>query len=167
MIGLSIVALTVLLNAPNVPVPTATVTAAHSAAWAFPSVKMPHIPIPKLRMPKLPKRNTADAPLDVVSRRLKVLVGQQESWYADHGSYGTQPGKMRRATDSSVAGADLVQVQVLYAGKKGWTAIASHPDAPGKNCVVYVGVRNSLPLVPRTRANATDASSEALPACDR
>jgi hypothetical protein len=59
-----------------------------------------------------------------------------------------------------------VQVEILFAGKTGWSALASHPDASGKTCVVYVGSRDRLPVVPRTHQDARDAVAEGIPACD-
>ena len=102
---------------------------------------------------------------------MRLLVSQEESWYSDHGSYGKDVAALPPAKQSDTATAgdtlDLVQIQVLYANKRSWTAIASHPAAPGKTCVIFVGDRESLPIVPRTRADANEARTEAIPACDK
>lgn len=169
MIGLSIATLTLLahLTAPA-PVSTTFVPAAPTVTTAgFPSFSLPHIPFPKLRFPKFGKRDAGIEPMDIVAMRLTNMVGDQESLYADQGSYGTHPARRQTADSTNRVALEQVQVQVLYAGKKGWTAIASHPDAPGKNCVVYVGRRTSLPMIPRTRADATNAAVEGHPVCDR
>lgn len=164
MVAVSIVALSLLLSIPNANrAPSSGV----DASTAFPSVKMPRLPMPRLRIPHLPKRNGSSAAISQIERRLKAMVTDQESWYADHASYGANANALARNTTRADSAFGRVQVQVLYAGKKGWTAMASHPDAPGKTCVIYVGYRNSLPLIPRTRADAVDASTEAQPACDR
>jgi hypothetical protein len=123
--------------------------------------------MPRLRFPRLPKRNGSSAAVSLTERRLKALVGDQESWYSDHGQYSTNAYAVARNATRADSALEKVQIQVLYAGKKGWTAMASHPDAPGKTCVIYVGYRSSLPMVPRTRADALDAASEGKPTCDR
>lgn len=169
MLGLSIATLAVVAHlASPAPVKGTQVPETPAVATAgFPSVSMPHIPFPKFRIPKFGKREAGLEPMDVVAMRLTDMVGDQEAFYADHASYGTHPTRRQRADSTNRAALEQVQVQVLYAGKKGWTAIASHPDAPGKNCVVYVGYRTSLPMIPRTRADATDAVVEGQPVCDR
>lgn len=176
MIGLSIVALLVMNTEPvarpdavahTSTVPVMTLPAFGLPSLRFPSIRFPHIPMPRFRMPSLPKRNGDAESLALVAKRLDQMVSEQEQSYADHGRYVTHPAPVAAAAMDSAAEPDRVQVQVLYAGKKGWTAIASHPDAPGKNCVIYVGQRTSLPLVPRTRADARDATAEGQPACDR
>jgi hypothetical protein len=145
----------------------ANATPAAAVASGFPTVSMPRIPFPKLRFPKFGKRDAGLQPMDIVALRLTNMVGDQESLYADQGSYGTHPARRPSADTTNRAALEQVQVQVLYAGKKGWAAMASHPDAPGKNCVVFVGQRTSLPMIPRTRADAVDAAVEGQPACDR
>ncbi len=178
MIGSSIVALVVLFNVANAS-PSPMTSAMHPSVvptvtpslW-LPSVKLPHIGLPHFSMPKfrLPRRAKSDNagdPMQVMARRLTSMVGDQEAWYSDHGQYSTNSysvGRNRTRADTAV---DKVQVQMLFAGKKGWTAIASHPDAPGKSCVIYVGYKSSLPMVPRTRFDATDATLEGKPACDK
>lgn len=164
MVGASIAALSLLFSITDVPRDT---TASRSALAALPGIKMPHLSMPKLRFPRLTRRRgTSDAVLQT-ERRLKALVVDQEHWYAGHARYGVNPNSVAQASTRADTRLEKVQVQVLYAGKKGWTAIASHPDAPGKNCVIYVGDRASLPMVPRTRAGAVDASVQGEPACDR
>ncbi|MBL0172512.1 MAG: hypothetical protein IPP90_17720 [Gemmatimonadaceae bacterium] len=162
MVGVSIAALSLLLTLPG-----ASPAVARDASASLPGIKMPHVPMPKVRLPRLTKRNGSSEAVVQTKRRLKALVGDQEAWYSDHGSYGANANTMARNATRTDSSFDKVQIQVLYAGKKGWTAMASHPDAPGKSCVIYVGYRNALPMIPRTRADALDASAEAQPACDR
>ncbi len=109
--------------------------------------------------------------MNLVEQRMRSLVAQEEMWYSVHGSYSKDIAALSGAkkVDSAAAedSVDLVQVQVIYAHRRGWTAIASHPAAPGKSCVIFVGDRQSLPIVPRTRADANEARTEAVPACDK
>ena len=106
------------------------------------------------------------SPLALVERRLRDLVMQQESWFVKQGRYGWnayRAGVERKGDSTAFA---EVHVEILYAGKIGWTALASHPSAPGKTCVVYVGFRERLPILPRTRQSAKEALLEGMPACD-
>lgn len=126
----------------------------------------PRFPMPRFRMPGRSKRSVVNAPLALVDRRLRLLVTQQERWFSENARYGSDVPRVARldaVSDTSLHG---VQVQVLYASSKGWTAIASHPEAPGKSCVVFVGQRERLPFIPRTRADAAVADDEGRPACD-
>ncbi len=145
--------------------PMSTAPAATAAGLSLPHIPRPKLP--KFRLPHLPKRERAGEPMAITGRRLVALVRDQEAWYADHGVYAANSGKAGVKSEASDAAFAKVQVQMIYADKKGWAAMASHPDAAGKSCVIYVGNRNSLPMVPRTRADATDATQEAKPACDK
>lgn len=168
MIGVSIAALSVMMHA-SVAVSSTTPTVAHEVITAatVPSVKLPHVPMPKLRLPKLPKRNDASEPLSRTARRLKALVADEESFYSDNGRYGLDPFRVARNLTRADSTFEKVQVQILFANSKGWSAMASHPDAPGKSCVIYVGFRTSLPVIPRTRADASEAAAEGQPVCDK
>lgn len=172
MIAVSIAALSLALSAVVSPSTEPSAAPSHtpnleSHLPSLPSLKMPHIPKPKIRLPHLPKRSGSNELMAQTARRLKSLVSDQESWYADHGRYGSNSFAVARSNTRSDSTFEQVQVQVLFAGAKGWSAMASHPDAPGKSCVIYVGNRTALPVIPRTRAEAVDATAEAKPACDK
>lgn len=123
--------------------------------------------MPKVRLPFLSRRGTdRPEPLELVDRRLRDLVVQQEAWFAKEGRYGRnayRAGLLRSGDSTAFA---EVHVEILYAGKVGWTALASHPAAPWKSCVVYVGFRERLPIMPRTHESAREATLEGIPACD-
>jgi len=95
--------------------------------------------------------------------RLKAMVRDQEAWYSDHRRYSKDVNAVQSAATRADASFEGVQLQVLFADRRGWTAMASHPDAPGKSCVIFVGYRT---LVPRTRGSALEATTEGLPVCD-
>ncbi|MEQ1693407.1 MAG: hypothetical protein ABMA00_19095, partial [Gemmatimonas sp.] len=135
MVAVSIVALSLLLSIPDA---NRAPSSAVDALAALPGVRMPRVPMPAQRLPHLPKRSGSSAAISQIERRLKAMVTDQESWYADHASYGSNANALARNTTRADSAFSKVQVQVLYAGKKGWTAMASHPDAPGKTCVIYV-----------------------------
>lgn len=111
-------------------------------------------------------KKSSNEPMALVDRRLRLFVAQQEAWYAEHARYGSNVSGVARKDVVNDAGMDKVDVQVLYASTKSWTAVATHPDAPGKSCVVFVGNREGIPLVPRTRADANVATDEGRPVCD-
>jgi hypothetical protein len=145
-------------NKPGMVTAPANAPPVVTASWA-----------PRLRMPHLPRfhRSRAGAPeVAQMNTRLRALVVQEEAWYAVNGTYGRDAGKVATAQHDTSSTTGRVQVEILYAGKQGWTAIASHPDAPGKSCVVFVGVRDRFPIVPRTRADGNSAVMEGIPACD-
>ena len=124
---------------------------------AFPSLHFP-------RLPRFKYKKEYDVQVALMKLRLKDLVGQQESFYAEHSSYTKNQFKLPVRGDSTAA--NVVQLQILFAGKKGWSAIASHPDAPGKSCVIFVGDPETLPIIPRTRAEGNEATIEGAAACD-
>ena len=136
-------------------------------AAGLPGLSLPKVPMPRFRLPHLPKRSGDSEALEATARRLTAMVAQQESWYSDHGQYRSNSAGLPAGAVSKAPQDPNVQVQILFANRKGWTAIASHPDAPGKSCVIYVGVRTAIPIIPRTRADAAEAAAEAKPVCDR
>lgn len=136
-------------------------TPAHETGLGFPR-------FPRIRIPgRSGKKKDGASPVEAMDRRLRRLVSQEEAWYVDNSRYGNNVTKVAARDKKPEPALDVVQVQVLYASKRGWTAVASHPDAPGKSCVVYVGYRETLPLIPRTRADANEAVHEGRPVCDR
>jgi len=145
-------------------------TPSHAPLHATPAVvtSAASLPLPRLPRLRIPGRSKgpSSSPVDAMDRRLRRFVAQEEAWFVKHARYGNNVSKIAASDASRDAALDLVQVQVLYASKRGWTAIASHPDAPGKSCVVYVGYRETLPLIPRTRTDAKDAMDEGRPSCD-
>ncbi|MES2525401.1 MAG: hypothetical protein V4617_22110 [Gemmatimonadota bacterium] len=153
----------------------AAVTSAPAAAAVVTAtaggIGFPKIPMPRFRIPGRSKKDKADAPMALVDRRLRLLVSQEESFFVGHSRYGADVAKVAKSRPATVSAADRalenVQVQVIYAHSKGWTAVATHPSAPGKSCVVYVGFRETLPIIPRTRADAAEAVDEGRPVCDK
>jgi hypothetical protein len=94
---------------------------------------------------------------------LRNLITTQEKYWYDHGSYttdgvalGTHPAPKDQP----------VMVQVIFAGSRGWTGIATYRGLKGKSCVVYVGVETELPKIPATWADQTPAKGEGQPTCD-
>ena len=160
-----------LLSAPSPTLPAHDATPAIAPATvshgASATIGFPRFPRPRFRIPGRSKRNAADAPMALVDRRLRLLVTQQEVWFSEKARYDREVPRVARLDAVQDTLLNAVQVQVIYATTKGWTAIASHPGAPGKSCVVFVGRRESIPIIPRTRLDAAVAEDEGRPACDR
>jgi hypothetical protein len=163
-----------LLSAPSpaMPVHHATLTVAPRAPFVSAATMMgfpgfPRFSLPRLRIPGRSRRNAADAPMALVDRRLRLLVTQQEVWFSEQARYDREVPHVARLDAVKDSLLNAVQVQVIYATSKGWTAIASHPAAPGKSCVVFVGRRETIPIIPRTRLDAAVAEDEGRPACDK
>ena len=145
---------------PAVPTPVSAATAPTAVAT------FPGFPFPKLRLPKRARRNASGDAMSLVDRRLRLLVSQQEASYADHGRYTKDVGQVSAKRAPADSALDAVSVQIVHADRRGWTAMASHPGAPGRSCVVFVGFREALPYIPRTRLEANEARDEGRPACD-
>jgi hypothetical protein len=102
-------------------------------------------------------------PMREMAQALRDLITQQEKYWAGHGSYttdgvalGTYPMPKKQ----------LVMVQVIFAGSRGWTGMATYRGLKGKSCVVYVGVEAELPKIPATWAEHLPAQVEGQPRCD-
>lgn len=124
--------------------------------------------LPRLRLPKFlrgGRKHGVEQELAQMKTRLRELVVQQESWRAQNKTYGRNAARIAGLAPGDSA-ASHVQVQILFANSKGWSAIASHPNAPGRSCVAFVGGPESVPMVPRTRAEANVATMEGIPSCD-
>jgi hypothetical protein len=61
---------------------------------------------------------------------------------------------------------DSVSVQIIFAGGRGWTGIASHWGLRGRSCVVFVGMNEELHKIPITPADPRTPTEEGVPACD-
>ncbi len=123
--------------------------------------------------------NAAELAIKQMTARLRTVLIAQEGHYSDHGTYTTSMTALGRY-ESSLAmpkppkpGApvlpvrrDSVSVQIIFAGGRGWTGIASHWGLRGRSCVVYVGMPEELPKVPITRADRRTPAEEGVPACD-
>ena len=97
--------------------------------------------------------------------RLRDLVVQEEAYYAQNKTY-TRNVKLVSGVTLGDSTANGVQIEILFANSKAWTAVASHSNAPGRSCVAYVGHPEALPLMPRTRLEGNSATMEGMPACD-
>jgi hypothetical protein len=114
----------------------------------------------------------AEQAIKQMTAKLRDVLAAQDAHYSDHGTYTTSMTALGKY-DSRLAPArtssprrDSVSVQIIFAGGRGWTGIASHWGLRGRSCVVFVGIAEELPKLPITRADRRTPTEEAVPACD-
>ena len=95
------------------------------------------------------------AALAAMRRSLLDLASLQEMRAGDSGQYTADLAKLGYHPAAGV------NVRVLEATSAGWSGEATHPDAPGRSCVIYFG----NVTVPSTQGGKTPARPKAL-ACD-
>ena len=126
-----------------------------------------------------PINAAAELAIKQMDTRLRNLLAAQERHYSDHGTYTTSmsalgkydptlapPRVVASARPSASPRRDSVSVQVIFAGGRGWTGIASHWGLRGKTCVVFVGLAEELPRLPITRTDRKTPAEEGVPTCD-
>jgi len=117
-----------------------------------------HFAAPELRT----RPDTVQAFKDMVSSLMNLAIAQ-EGHYADHGTYTTDAralginGKNQRA-----------YAQVIFAGGRSWTAMATFPGLRGKSCVAFAGDAEQVVKLPATQTDrrTPTATQEAQPICD-
>ena len=90
---------------------------------------------------------------DALRRGLRRLVVAQETYYAENGVYTDDLGRLRVTPEAGT------EMRFLWLTRAGWAASGTHPDVPGRDCVVYVGRDHGPPttlhdLTRRPRGNA-------------
>ena len=130
-----------------------------STASLFPSFGLP-------KFMRIKRKHGVEVELNVMKTRLRDLVVQEEAYYAQNKSYTRNVSKLAPSVTLRDSLANGVQIEILFANTKGWSAVASHSNAPGRSCVAYVGQPESIPIIPRTRLEGNSATMEGIPACD-
>jgi hypothetical protein len=161
--------------------PTLTTLAALAAAVLAPTLAHAQQPqgAPQAGAPAATTTTAATSANPAAERAIKQMMAKlrnglaaQEGHYSDHGTYTTSMtalGKYDAALAPSRMSSvrrDSVSVQVIFAGGRGWTGIASHWGFRGRSCVVFVGMAEELPKLPITRADRRTPTEEGVPACD-
>lgn len=105
-----------------------------------------------------PKPDPAlDAPrLDQIRRGLRRLVVAEETYFAENGVYTEDLARIGFAPDGDT------QVRFLWLSRGGWAASGTHPDVPGRDCVIYVGRNRGPP----TTLRDVRSGREGVPVCD-
>ena len=110
-----------------------------------------------------PTRVAPAVALQQMKAALRELAAAQEAYFADNGSYTTSLVALKLFPKKVRTGAIA---QVIFAGGRGWSAMATHPQLRHRSCVIYVGSRSELPTIPTTMADLMPAVVEGDPACD-
>jgi hypothetical protein len=93
---------------------------------------------------------------DQIRRSLRLLVAAEQGFYAENGTYSGDLNRLAfRPSGES-------QVKFLWVTRQGWAASGTHPAAPGRDCVVFVGVANAAP----TTLRFTRSGREGVVVCD-
>ena len=96
---------------------------------------------------------------------LRALVMKQEAFWSEHGSYTADMSAL--GLYPRPASADgTPAVQVIFAGSRGWTGMATQSTMKGMSCVVFVGNPDELPKLPATMRSKAIPSVQGAPLCD-
>jgi hypothetical protein len=91
-----------------------------------------------------------------LQRGLRRLVVAQETYYAENGVYTEDLGRLRVTPEAGT------EMRFLWLTRGGWAASGTHPDVPGRDCVVYVGRDHGPPTTLHDRR----VGREGTPVCD-
>jgi len=152
---------------PLVPAIVALLLGSTLPAQATPTTATPKTATPSARATAPATLRTRDDSLHAISAMrasLRMLVTAEEGYWAKHGTYTTE---MITLGFGSRRGPDDAPPQVLFAGSRSWTAMATHPALRGLTCVMYVGDASEMPVkLPVTRHDQRVAEEEGAPTCD-
>jgi hypothetical protein len=93
---------------------------------------------------------------DQIRRGLRRLVAAEESFYAENGVYTQELSRVGFLPEGETA------VRFLWLSRDGWAASGTHPELPGRDCVIYVGRAHGAP----TTLKNVRSGREGVPVCD-
>ncbi|HET7188072.1 MAG TPA: hypothetical protein VFI52_07950 [Gemmatimonadaceae bacterium] len=96
---------------------------------------------------------------------LRALVMKQEAFWSEHGSYTADMSALGLYPRPASANGTPA-VQVIFAGSRGWTGMATQSTMKGTSCVVFVGNPDELPKLPATMRSKAIPSVQGAPLCD-
>jgi hypothetical protein len=91
-----------------------------------------------------------------VRRGLRRLVVAEETYYAENGVYTDDVTRIGYSPEPDT------DIRFLWLTRAGWAASGSHPDLPGRDCVIFVGRAHGPP----TTMHDVRAGREGAPVCD-
>jgi hypothetical protein len=118
--------------------------------------------------PKIPKPNRASGrpaaydpamagrSFDAIRRSLRRVVVAQETYYAENGVYTDELARLGVKPEGGT------EMRFLWLTRTGWAASGTHPDVPGRDCVIYVGRDHGPP----TTLHDVRSGREGTPVCD-
>jgi hypothetical protein len=83
-------------------------------------------------------------------------VVAQETYYAENGVYTEDLARLGVKPESGT------EMRFLWLTRTGWAASGTHPDVPGRDCVIYVGRDHGPP----TTLHDVRSGREGTPVCD-
>jgi hypothetical protein len=132
------------------PAPPARAAAVHDTAAATTAAK------PR-RGSKPASDPTAEAGrFDQIRRGLRRLVVAEEAFFAENGVYTQDLGRVGFAPEGET------RIRFLWLSRDGWAASGTHPEMPGRDCVIYVGRAHGAP----TTLKYVRSGREGVPVCD-
>ena len=108
---------------------------------------------------------TSSVDVKEMKASLRALVMKQEAFWAEHGSYTADMSALGLYPRPALANGTPA-VQVIFAGSRGWTGMATQSAMKGMSCVVFVGNPDELPKLPATMRSKAIPSVQGAPLCD-
>jgi hypothetical protein len=103
-----------------------------------------------------PKATDEEEAFNVLRRALRRLVSAEQGFYAENGAYTEDLDRLGYRAEAPA------KVKFLWLTREGWAASATHPDLPGRDCVIFVGRVNAAP----TSLKYVRTAREGVAACD-
>lgn len=91
-----------------------------------------------------------------IRRGLRRLVVAEETYYAENGVYTDDLSRVGFKPEQGT------EVRFLWLTRTGWAVSGSHPDMPGRDCVIFVGRAHGAP----TTLRDVRSGREGVPVCD-
>jgi hypothetical protein len=91
-----------------------------------------------------------------IQRGLRRLVVAEETYYAENGVYTDDVTRIGYTPEADT------DIRFLWLTRAGWAASGSHPDVPGRDCIIYVGRAHGTP----TTMHDVRQGREGTPVCD-
>ncbi len=111
---------------------------------------------PQPRPPAEPTPQQAAVAFEQISGSLRRLVQAEQGFFAETGVYTGDLGKLAFLRQGAS------EITFLWVGAGGWAARGTHPELPGMDCVIFVGLGKSQPVSQRYRRGGRPG----VPACD-
>jgi hypothetical protein len=103
-----------------------------------------------------PRAASEEQSFNVLRRTLRRLVSAEQSFYAENGAYTEDLDRLGYRAEAPA------KVKFLWLTREGWAASATHPDLPGRDCVIFIGRVNAAP----TSLKYVRTAREGVAACD-
>lgn len=109
----------------------------------------------------VPQEKAIPAPTEAASfaeirHALRQLVGAEETFFAETGTYTDELSVIRAAPSTNV------EIRFLWLSRDGWAASGTHTALPGKDCVIFVGKAEAPP----TTLKYVRTGRLGVPVCD-